>query len=62
MQVTARQGTLIKERAEITVLGIFDAPQLEPTTKEFDRALGGMISRLKKNGDFRPKLNNTFLL
>ena len=62
MQVTARQGTLIKERAEITVLGIFDAPQLEPTAKEFDRALGGMISRLKKNGDFRPKLNNTFLL
>ncbi|MFQ5862711.1 MAG: leucyl aminopeptidase [Candidatus Brocadiales bacterium] len=62
MRLTVRYGTLVKERAEIIVLGLFDAPQMDSTPKGFDKALGGMIARLIKSGDFRPELNKTFLL
>lgn len=62
MKLTVKYGTLIKERAEIIVLGLFDAPQIDPVIKGFDEVLGGMIRRLIKNEDFKPKLNKTFLL
>lgn len=63
LKVKVQYGTLIKERAEVIVLGLFDAPRIEdPTARDFDKKLGGMIARIIKNGDFRPKLNNTFLL
>ncbi len=62
MKLTVKCGMLIKESSEITVLGVFDAPKLDATPRDFDKKLGGTISRLIENGDFRPKLNNTFLL
>lgn len=62
MKLTVRYGTLVKERAEIIVLGLFDAPRITPVLRRFDKALGGEISRLIKSGDFRPRLNKTFLL
>ncbi|MDO8136966.1 MAG: leucyl aminopeptidase [Candidatus Brocadiales bacterium] len=78
MKITVKYGSLIKEPSEIAVLGLFEyAPikgaatmkaqkgrlrPLSPIAKAFDKALGGIITKTLKSGDFKGKLNSTFLL
>lgn len=62
MKLTVKHGALLNERAEMTVLGLFDTQEMDATTRGFDKALGGTIARIIKGGDFRPEPNKTLLL
>lgn len=65
MKVNVKIGELLKTRCEIAVLGLFEGAGLSTSdrlARGFDKALQGAISKTLKSGDFKGKLNTTFLL
>jgi leucyl aminopeptidase len=62
LNVTVISGSIEKQKTDAAVLFLHDDGKLGPAAARTDKAVGGMISRLLKQGDFSPKPGNVCLL
>jgi leucyl aminopeptidase len=62
MKFTIKHGDLDKQRKASLIIGISDKGELTPAAKRLDKTSHGFISKLIKQGDFKGKIGNTFLL
>jgi leucyl aminopeptidase len=62
MKFTIKHGDLDKQRKASLIIGISDKGELTPSAKRLDKISHGFISKLIKQGDFKGKIGNTFLL
>jgi leucyl aminopeptidase len=55
MKISVVTGTIEKQKTEGAVILLFEDEKPGSLTERIDKALGGMITRLLKRGDFKPK-------
>jgi leucyl aminopeptidase len=55
MKISVVTGRIEKQKTEGAVILLFEDEKPGPLAERIDKALGGMISRLMKRGDFKPK-------
>ncbi len=62
MKINVRAGKIEKHKTDAAVILFFENEKPGKVAERVDKALGGMISRLIKKGDFRPKTGAVHLL
>lgn len=63
MKISVKQGDITKTKHDAIIVNLFEgAKKPDGATAAVDKALGGLISRIIKRGDFTGKLNQTLLL
>jgi len=62
MELVAVSGSAVTQRTECAIVGIFEKGELSNAGHEFDRKLGGALSRLAKRGDLPTRLGDVLLL
>lgn len=62
MKINVLAGKIEKHRTDAAIILIFENEKPGRTAERVDKALGGMISRLIRKGDFRPKTGAIHLL
>lgn len=62
MKINVLAGKIEKHTTEAAVIPLFENEKLSKVAERVDKALGGMISRLIKKGDFKPKTGAVHLL
>ena len=62
MKINVLAGKIEKHTTEAAVIPLFENEKLGKVAERVDKALGGMISRLIKRGDFKPKTGAVHLL
>jgi leucyl aminopeptidase len=62
MKISVMSGRIEKQKTDGAVLLLFDGEKLSRTAARVDQALGGMITRLVKRGDFKAKPGSVNLL
>jgi leucyl aminopeptidase len=62
MKFEAYAGEAIRQRTDCLVLGLHEERELPAETARADKALGGRIAALQRNGDFSGRAGESFLL
>lgn len=62
MKISVRKGTLARVSTAAAIVPVFEQAKPGPAVERIDAALGGMIARLLKRGDFTPKPGSVHLL
>ncbi len=62
MKITVLAGKIEKHKTDAAVILLFENEKPGKVAARVDKALGGMISRLIKKGDFKPKRGSVHLL
>jgi leucyl aminopeptidase len=62
MRFQVKTGAPSRQKADCLILPVYSAGPLPPVTRDADRAAGGLISTLVRDGDFRAEAGDTLLL
>jgi leucyl aminopeptidase len=62
MKFEAYAGEAIRQRSDCLVLGLHEERELPAETQKADKALGGRIAALQRNGDFSGRAGESILL
>src|SRR5574342_426034 len=62
MKISVLSGRIEKQKTDGAVLLLFDGEKLSRASAKVDQALGSMITRLVKRGDFKAKPGSVHLL
>ncbi len=62
MKISVKAGRIETIKTDAAVVFIFEDEKPGKTAERVDRALGGMISRLIKRGDFKPKIGGVHII
>ncbi len=62
MEITVTVGDPLKQQGRALVVGCFEKEPDAPFVAELDKALGGCLAALYREGEFAGKLNKTSLI
>ena len=62
MELLAVSASVVRQRTDCAIVGVYEKGTLSAAAKELDKKLAGQLTRLVKQGDVRGKLGESLLL